>query len=112
MAGHDDTKQASGQCVRTCGALTRVRSACLWRAQCACATPLPQGVVTARSSARGQRGGDDRVRRRKAGKRTVRVSLWRADACAQGVPVARTACVRYASSSWRDQSQGQRARTA
>ena len=90
------------------GALTRVRSACLWRAQRACATPLPQGVAKARSSARGQRGGDDRTRRRKAGKRAVRVSLWRADACAQGVPVARTACVRYASSSGRGQRQEQR----
>jgi len=112
MAGHDDAKQASGQCVRACGALTRVRSACLWRAQRACATPLPQGVAKARSSARGQRGGDGRARRRKAGKRAVRVSLWRADACAQGVPVARTACVRYASSSGRGQSKEQRAWTA
>jgi len=29
MAEHDDAKQASGQCARACGALTRVRSACL-----------------------------------------------------------------------------------
>jgi len=43
MAEHDDTEQASGQCARACGALTRVRRACLWRAQRACATPHPQG---------------------------------------------------------------------
>ena len=55
MAEHDDAKQASGQCARACGALTRVRRACLWRAQRACATPLPQGGAKARSSARGQR---------------------------------------------------------
>ena len=42
MAEHDDAKQASGQCACACGALTRVRRACLWRAQRACATPLPQ----------------------------------------------------------------------
>jgi len=94
MAGYDDANQESGQCARACGALTRVRSACLCRAQRACATPLPQGVDKARNSARGQRGGDDRERRRKGDKRAVRVSLWRADACAQGVPVAHTACVR------------------
>ena len=52
--------------------------------------PIPK----ARSSARGQRGVDGRARRHKAGKRAVRVSLWRADACAQGVPVTHTACVR------------------
>ena len=46
-------------------------------------------------------GVDGRARRRKAGKRAVCVCLWRADACAQGGPVARTACVRYASSSGR-----------
>jgi len=112
MAEHDDAKQASGQCARACGVLTRVRSACLWRAQRACATPLPQGGAITRSSARGQRGVDDRGRRCKTGKRTVRVSLWRADACAQGVPVAPTACVRYASSSGRGQSKEQRAWTA
>ena len=37
---------------------------------------------------------------------------WRAYACAQCVPVARTACVRYASSSGRGQSEEQRAWTA
>jgi len=55
MTEHDDAEQASGQCARACGALTRVRRACLWRAQRACATPLPQGGAKARSSARGQR---------------------------------------------------------
>ena len=55
MAEHDDAKQASGQCARACGALTSVRRAYLWRAQRACATPLPQGGAKARSSARGQR---------------------------------------------------------
>ena len=105
MAEHDDAKQASGHCARACGVLTRVRSACLWRAQRACATPLPQGGAKARSSAREQRGVDDRTQRRKASKRAVRVSLWRADACAQGMPVARTACVRYASSSGRGQNR-------
>jgi len=56
MAEHDDAKQASGQCARACGALTRVRRACLWRAQRACATPVPQGGDKTRNSARGQRG--------------------------------------------------------
>jgi len=55
MTEHDDTKQASGQCARACGALTRVRRACLWRAQRACAMPLPQGGTKVRTSARGQR---------------------------------------------------------
>jgi len=46
MAEHDDTEEASGQCARACGALTRVRRACLWRARRACATPPPpQGGV-------------------------------------------------------------------
>jgi len=39
-------------------------------------------------------------------------ACWRADACAQGVPVACTACVHYASSSGRGQSKEQRAWTA
>jgi len=38
MAEHDDAEEASGQCARACGALTRVRRACLWRARRACAT--------------------------------------------------------------------------
>ena len=33
MVEYDDAKHASGQCACACGALTRVRSACLWRAQ-------------------------------------------------------------------------------
>jgi len=53
MAEHDNAEQASGQCARACGALTRVRRACLRRAQRACATSLPQGGAKARSSARG-----------------------------------------------------------
>ena len=44
MAEHDDAEQASGQCARACGALTRVRRACLWRARRACATPLVTGT--------------------------------------------------------------------
>ena len=32
MAEHDDAGQASGQCARAYGALTRVRKACLWSA--------------------------------------------------------------------------------
>jgi len=55
MAEHDDAEQASRQCARACGALARVRTACLGRAQRACATPLPQGGAKARSSTRGQR---------------------------------------------------------
>ena len=55
MAEHDNAEQASGQYARACGALTRVHRACLWRAQRACATSLPQGGAKARSSARGQR---------------------------------------------------------
>jgi len=54
MAKHDDAEHASGQCARACGALTRVRRACLRRAQRSCATPLPGRGVNARSSARGQ----------------------------------------------------------
>jgi len=57
-------------------------------------------------------GIDGRARRRKASKRAVCVCLWRADACAQGVRVTRTACVRYASSPGRGQSKEQRAWTA
>ena len=37
---HDDTRQASRHCARACGALTRVRRACLWRAD-ACAQGVP-----------------------------------------------------------------------
>jgi len=55
IAEHDNAEQASGQYARACGALTRVRRACLWRVQRACATPPPQGGAKARSSARGQR---------------------------------------------------------
>jgi hypothetical protein len=55
MAEHDDAEEASGQCARACGALTRVRRACVWRARRACATPLPQGGAKAESSAHGQR---------------------------------------------------------
>jgi len=55
MAEHDNAKPAHGQCACSCGALTRVRRACLWRAQRACATPLPQGGTKTRSRARGQR---------------------------------------------------------
>ena len=33
MAEYDDAKQASGQCARACGVLTRLGSACLLRAQ-------------------------------------------------------------------------------
>jgi len=55
MAEHDDAGQASGQCARAGGALTRVYSACLWRAQRAGATPLPEGGAKPRRSARGQR---------------------------------------------------------
>jgi len=55
MAEHDDTEKASGQCARACGALARVRRACLWRAQRAGATPLPQGGTKARNHARGER---------------------------------------------------------
>jgi len=36
-------------------------------------------------------GADGRAWRRKTGKQAVCAPLWRADACAQGVPVARTA---------------------
>ena len=43
MAEYNNAKQASEQCARACGALTRVRRACLWRSQHAFATPLPQG---------------------------------------------------------------------
>ena len=55
MAEHDNAEQTSGQCARACGALTRVRRACLWCARRACATPLPQGGVKGENSAHGQR---------------------------------------------------------
>jgi len=55
MAEHDDAGQASGQCARAGGALTREHSACLWRAQRTGATPLPEGGAKTRNSARGQR---------------------------------------------------------
>ena len=54
MAEHDNTEQASGQCARACGALARVRRACLWRAQRVCAMSLPEGGEKGRNSARGQ----------------------------------------------------------
>ena len=37
MADHDNAEQLSRQCARACGALARVRRACLGRAQRACA---------------------------------------------------------------------------
>jgi len=43
-------EEASGQCARACGALTRERRACLRRARRACATPLPQGGAKARTA--------------------------------------------------------------
>jgi len=47
MAEHDDAEHASGQCARACGALTRVRRACLRRAQRACATcDIDRGKAT------------------------------------------------------------------
>jgi len=49
MTEYDNTEQVSGQCARASGALARVRRACLWRAQRAFATPLPQGGAKARS---------------------------------------------------------------
>jgi hypothetical protein len=63
MAEHDDAEEASGQCARACGALTRVRRACVWRARRACATPLPQGGAKPEISAHGQRdvAGESRV---------------------------------------------------
>ena len=48
--------------------------------------PIPGGA-----GGLGGGGGDDRAWRREAGRRAVCARLWRADACAQGVPVARTA---------------------
>ena len=46
MAEHDDARQASRQCARACGALTRVRRACLWRAQQAFSTSTdPMGIL-------------------------------------------------------------------
>ena len=46
MAEHDDARQASRECARACGALTRVRRACLWRAQQAVPTSTdPMGIL-------------------------------------------------------------------
>jgi len=43
-AEHDDARQARRHCARACGALTRVRRACLWRAQRAVPTSTdPRG---------------------------------------------------------------------
>jgi len=55
MAVEVMAEEASGQCARACGALTRVRRACLRRARRACATPPPEGWAKAESSAHGQR---------------------------------------------------------
>ena len=55
MAEHDNAEQANGQCARAYGAVARVRRACLWRAQWACAMPLPEGGAKAMSRTRGQR---------------------------------------------------------
>ena len=55
MAVEVMAEEASGQCARVCGALTRVRRACLRRARRACAMPLPQGGAKAESSVHGQR---------------------------------------------------------
>jgi len=47
MADHDDTRQPSRQCARACGTLTRVRRACLWRAQQAVPTSTdPMGKLS------------------------------------------------------------------
>jgi len=46
MAEHDDARQASRHCARACGALTRVRRACLWRVQRAVPTSTdPMGIL-------------------------------------------------------------------
>ena len=46
MTEHDDASQANRKCARTCGALTRVRRACLWRAQQAVPTSTdPMGIL-------------------------------------------------------------------
>jgi len=46
MSEYDDTRQARRQCARTCGALTRVRKAYLWRAQQAVPTSTdPMGIL-------------------------------------------------------------------
>ena len=46
MAEHDDAGQASRHCARACGALTRVRRACLWRAQRTVPTSTdPMGIL-------------------------------------------------------------------
>ena len=46
MTEHDDAEEASGQCARACGALTRVRRARLWRAQQAVPTSTdPMGIL-------------------------------------------------------------------
>ena len=55
MSEYDDTRQASRQCARTCGALTPVRKACLWRAQQAVPTSTdPMGFSRIRESSRYQ----------------------------------------------------------
>ena len=46
MAEHDDAREASRHCARACGALTRVRRACLSRAQRAVPTSTdPMGIL-------------------------------------------------------------------
>ena len=43
---HDDARHANRHCTSACGALTRVRSACLWRAQRAVPTSTdPMGIL-------------------------------------------------------------------
>jgi len=46
MTEHGGARRAGGQCARACGALTRVRRACLWRAQQAVPTSAdPVGIL-------------------------------------------------------------------
>jgi len=48
---NDDARQASRHCASACGALTRVRRACLWRAQRAVPTSDARSSFVPRASA-------------------------------------------------------------
>jgi len=87
MADHDDATQAGRQCARACGALTRVRSACLWRVQRACATPLVDSVALMAEYDDANQAGGQCACACGALTRVRRACLWRAQrACATPLP--------------------------
>jgi len=82
MAEHDDTRQARPMTTIDQAVCTGERNL---RAHADFPTPYP--TVGGTGGLNGS-GADSRAWRRKTGKQAVCAHLWRADACAQGVPVA------------------------